>query len=59
MDKTTMQDGNIYFGEGEFTNLVKVLIRAYQYRNNNQKPKFVVFPEVKEVDGVKVEWPIN
>lgn len=54
-----MQDGNIYFGEGEFTNLVKVLIRAYQYRNNNQKPKFVVFPEVKEVDGVKVEWPIN
>lgn len=57
LTRTSTRDQKVFFGEKEFTNLIRVLIRAYRYRNNNQTPKAIVMPDVKDVDGVKVEFP--
>lgn len=53
----SMQDDQFYFGEWEFTNLIWALIRAYRFRNNNQNPKAIVMPNIKEVGGVRIEFP--
>ena len=51
-------EGNKFcFGEKEFTNLIWVLIRAYRYHNKNQDPESIVMPDVRLVNGVKIEWP--
>ena len=57
--RTFMKDGKIYFGERELTNLIWTLIRVYRFRNQSKDPKAIVFPDVKEVGGVKVEFTIN
>ena len=54
---TIIQDEKVHFGERELTNLCWTLIRIYQFRNKNQDPKAIVFPDVKEVDGVRIEFP--
>jgi len=57
LTRTTTQDQKVYFGEFELTNLVKTLIHLYRFRNNNQTPTAIVIPDVKEVEGVKIEFP--
>lgn len=49
--------GKIYFGERELTNLCRTLIHIYRFRNQNEEPEAIVFPDVKEVGGVRVEFP--
>ena len=49
--------GKIYFGERELTNLCRTLIHIYHFKNQNKEPEAIVFPDVKEVGGVKVEFP--
>jgi len=56
MEYNTVEKDKIYLGEVEFSNLVKVLTRAYEFRNNNQKPKAVVIPKLTSVNGVAVEY---
>lgn len=55
--RTIIQGEQLYFGEQEFTNLMRVLIKVYRYKNRNQNPKAIVIPIVFEVDGVKIEFP--
>ena len=55
--RTTIKDQKVIFGEQEFTNLIRTLVRVYRYRSNNQTPIAIVIPDVKEVEGVKVEFP--
>lgn len=50
-------DNKFYLGEKEFTNIMWVMIRAYRFHNRNQDPEAIVMPEVKEVNGVKIEYP--
>lgn len=57
MEGNTIQDNKFFMGEKEFTNLIKILSRAYRYRNKNQSPEAIVIPKVFEVDGVRVEFP--
>jgi len=57
LPRTTIKDEKVYFGEKEFTNLIRTLIRVYRYRSNNQTPVAIVIPDVTEVEGVKVEFP--
>lgn len=56
MEKNTIQDNKLFMGEREFTNLIKVLIRVYRFRNKNQNPEAIVLPDITEVDGVKVDF---
>jgi len=57
LTRTTTQDQKVLFGELEFTRLIITLIRVYRFRNSNQTPIAVVMPDVKEVEGVMVEFP--
>lgn len=56
-ETNTMLQGKFYMGEKEFTNLMWVLIRSYRYMNKNQDPIAIVMPDVKEISGVKIEFP--
>jgi len=57
MERNSIVGKKFHFGEVEFTNLIKVLIRTYRFRHNNQNPEAIVIPDIKVVDGVKVEFP--
>ena len=57
MERNTILDNKFFFGNVEFTNIMWALIRAYRYRNNNQNPEAIVLPDIKEVGGVKIEFP--
>ncbi len=46
-----------HLGEKEFTNIIWTMIRAYRFRNSNENPEAIVLPDVKEVNGVKIEYP--
>lgn len=59
MERTTMKDNKLYFGEFEFTNLIWVLIRAYRFRNSNKNPEAIVLPDIKEIAGVRIEFGGN
>jgi len=52
-----MKDNKVYYGERDLVGLCQTLIRIYRFRNKNQDPKAIVFPDVKEVDGVRIEFP--
>ena len=51
-----IEGDKFYFGEKEFTNLIWVLIRAYKFHNKNNEPLAIVIPDIKEVNGVKIEY---
>lgn len=53
--RTIFQDDNIYFGERELTNLCWTLIRVYKFKNQSREPKAIIFPNIQEVGGVKIE----
>jgi len=57
MERNSIIGKKFHFGEFEFTNLIKVLIRAYRFRNKNQSPEAIVMPDIKNVNGVKIEYP--
>jgi len=57
LSRTIIQDQKVYFGEAEFTELIRTLTRVYRFRSGNQTPEAIVMPDVVEVDGVKVEFP--
>ena len=55
-DYTTDKDGEVQFGEVEFTNLIKMLLRGYRFMNKNNNPSVVIMPNITEVDGVKIRY---
>ena len=57
METNTILDNKFYLGEKEFTNLAWALIRAYRFRNKNQNPEAIVMPDVREIGGVRIEYP--
>lgn len=50
-----MANDRFYLGKLELTGLIRTLIRAYRFNNQNKDPEAVVLPYIDEVDGVKVE----
>ena len=54
---TTIDDGIIYIGERDLTRQLVYVIRNYRFNNNNQEPKAIVLPDIKEIGGVKIEFP--
>jgi len=56
MENTRMEKDKVILGEVELSNIVRALVRAYRFKNQNKEPKVVVIPDIKEVDGVKVEF---
>lgn len=56
LSRTMIQDQKVHFGEWEFSNLIRTLIRVYCFRCSNQTPIAIVMPDVTEVNGVKVEF---
>lgn len=55
MERNTIKDNRLYFGRHEFVGLMKVLIRTYKFRSKGKDPEAIVLPNVKEVDGIKIE----
>jgi len=56
LTRTIIKDQKVYFGDAEFTSLVKTLIRIYRFRSKDQIPEAVVIPNITEVEGVKIEF---
>lgn len=59
MERTEFKDGTITVGELEFTTLMRRLIHAYQFRGNGDLPDKVILPDVKEIEGVLIEFPVK
>ena len=59
MDSTQTSSGVIYIGELELTRLVVQLIKHYKFRHNNEYPEKVVFPTIKEIEGVIIEQGVK
>ena len=57
LTRTTFGQGYIKFGQQELANLCGTLIRIYKFKNSNNLPDKIILPELKEVFGVKIEWP--
>lgn len=57
LPRTQITKDKVLFGEKELTNLCWTLIKIFRYKNSNQDPKAIVFPDVKEVGGVRIEYP--
>jgi len=57
LSRTIIQDEKVYFGERELTSLCWTLIRIHRYKNQSRDPKAIVFPDVKEVGGIKIVFP--
>ena len=53
----TMKDSKFYIGKEELTNIIRVMIRGYKFWNKGKEPEAIVFPDIKEVGTVKVEFP--
>jgi len=56
-ERGTIDGDKFIMGDMEFTNLVRLMIRFYNIRNNNRKPKVVIMPTIFEVDGVTIQFP--
>jgi len=46
-----------HIGQQTMTNFFWVMIRAYRYYNKGTDPEALVMPDIKEVNGVKIEYP--
>ena len=57
LSKTYFKDNKIYFGEKELTNLCWTLIRIYRFKFGNRDPIVIILPDIKEIGGVKIEFP--
>ena len=57
LTRTTITKDEVLFGEQELTNLCWTLIRIFRFKSGNRDPKTIIFPDIKEVGGVKIEFP--
>ncbi len=55
MNSTQTSSGVIYIGELELTKLLVQLIKHYKFSHNNEYPEKIVFPAIKEIEGVIIE----
>ncbi len=57
MPEHTKIDGDtLYFGDVEFTNLMKRFISGYKFKNDNRRPKRLLLPNIHLIDGVAIEF---
>jgi len=57
LTRTVMVDGIVTVGELEFTALMVRFIRAYKFLNDSNLPTKIVFPDIGDVEGVRLEFP--
>ena len=60
MDKeltTSRIDGEtFYLGQKELSELLRKVNRYYRYHHNNENPKSIIIPLVREVEGVNIVY---
>ncbi len=58
-EHTKIEGDTLYFGDVEFTTLMKRFIAGYKFRNDNKSPKRVLLPNIHLIDGVAIEFESN
>lgn len=52
-----IKDGKVFIEENELAGFIGRFTAAFRYWNKGKNPDTVVLPSIKEVKGVKVEYP--
>jgi ABC-type nitrate/sulfonate/bicarbonate transport system substrate-binding protein len=52
-------DTNVYLNPKIFENLLKALVRGYQFYNQNKNPTGIIIEYPAEVSGIPVTWKLH
>lgn len=58
-DTTRMDDDNFYFGEVEFSNIIRRMVTTFKFHNSNRVPTAIHIPMLDTVDGVDIVYDIK